>query len=57
MTIKEIKFMGGLFMIFISQAILCILAFLFIYYSLKKNAELKEEIKRFKESSGKREVK
>jgi|GEM_PF-2811612 len=49
--------MGGLFMIFISQAILCILVFLFIYYSLKKNAELKEEIKRFKESSGKREVK
>jgi predicted PurR-regulated permease PerM len=57
MAIKETKFMGGLFMIFISQAILCILVFLFIYYSLKKNAELKEEIKRFKESSWKREVK
>ncbi|MGE5446320.1 MAG: hypothetical protein ACM3SR_17265 [Ignavibacteriales bacterium] len=49
--------MGSLFMIFISQAILCTLVFLFIYYFVGKNAELKEEIKRFKESSGKREVK
>jgi hypothetical protein len=49
--------MGGLFMIFISQAILCILVFLFTYHLVKENAKLKEEIERFKEASGKKEVK
>lgn len=48
--------MGGLFMIFISQAILCILVFLFLNYSMTKNAELKEDIKHFKEAAEKREV-
>lgn len=49
--------MGSLFMIFISQAILCALVFSFIYYFLNKNAELKEEIEHLKEASGEREVK
>jgi uncharacterized membrane protein len=49
--------MGSLFIVFIVQVILCVLLFLFIYYFVKKNAELKEEIKSLKEASGKREVK
>jgi steroid 5-alpha reductase family enzyme len=48
--------MDSLFIIFVAQAILCILVFLFIYRSAKKNAELKEEIKHIKEVLGKREV-
>ena len=46
--------MGSLFTIFISQAILCALVFIFVYYFVGKNAELKEEIKHFKEASGKK---
>ena len=52
MVIKEIGFLGNLFVIFIVQVILCALLFLFIYYFMKKNAELKEEIKRLKEALG-----
>jgi hypothetical protein len=49
--------MGDLFMIFISQAILCGLVFSFIYYFLNKNAELKEEIEHLKEALEKGEIK
>jgi len=48
--------MYSLFMIFVTQLIFCAIVFLLIYYFIKENAELKEEIKHFKEASKKREV-
>jgi hypothetical protein len=48
--------MYSLFMIFFTQVIFCVLVFILIYHFIKKNAELKEEIKSFKEASRKREV-
>ncbi len=48
--------MYSLFMIFFTQVIFCVLVFILIYHFIKENTELKEEIKRFKEASGKREV-
>ncbi len=42
--------MGNLFVIFIVQVILWILLFFFIYYFVKKNTELKKEIKLLKDA-------
>ena len=48
--------MGSLLVIFVSQAVLCFLVFLFLNYSMTKDAELNEDIKQFKEATEKREV-
>jgi hypothetical protein len=48
--------MDTLFTIFIVQVVFWILLFVLIYYFVKKNAELKKEIKLLKDASEKKEV-
>ena len=48
--------MDQLFTIFIVQVVLWILLFVLIYYFVKKNAELKKEIKLLRNASEKKEV-
>ncbi len=50
------KSMDQLFTIFIIQVVFWILLFVLIYYFVKKNAELKKEIKLLKDASEKKEV-
>ena len=48
--------MNHLFTIFIVQVILCILLFVLIYYLVKKNTQLKKEIKLLRDTTEKKEV-
>ena len=48
--------MNHLFTIFIVQVVLWILLFVLIYYFVKKNAELKKEVKLLREITEKKEV-
>ena len=48
--------MNHLFTIFIVQVVLWILLFVLIYYFVKKNAEVKKEIKLLRNATEKKEV-